>query len=90
MLEVPFKVIKDGGYFTRGEIISNETLHYIEAKERWEIQLLKKLEPYCDTKKQKSLIENTYGYSWKKKDGQRMTAVKTSLQGSLIGVLNGD
>ena len=51
LLEVPFKVIKDGGYFTRGEIISNETLHYIEAKERWEIQLLKKLEPYCDTKK---------------------------------------
>ena len=51
LLEVPFKVIMDGGHFTRGEIINNEALHYIEMKERWEIKLLKELESYLDLNK---------------------------------------
>ena len=48
LLEVPFKLKMVDGYFERGEVISNENIHYIEAKEKWEIELCKKLESYLE------------------------------------------
>lgn len=48
LIDVPFKVTMIDGYFERGEVISHEALHYIEAKEKWEIGLLKKLEAYLE------------------------------------------
>ena len=50
LLEIPFKVRFDDGYFTKGEIINNESLHYIEASDRWEIQLVKDMKSYEKTK----------------------------------------
>ena len=76
LLEVPFKVIMDGGYFTRGEIISNEIVHYIETKERWEIVLLKKLEPYLEHTKAET-FDRDYLWifleeqGWKKNDSSQ-------------------
>ena len=62
LLEVPFKITMDNGYFERGEIIDNESLHYIEMKEKWEIQLLKKLEPYMEQYNQGSFDRD---YLWR-------------------------
>ena len=45
-----------------GEIIDNESLHYIEMKEKWEIQLLKKLEPYMEQYNQGSFDRD---YLWR-------------------------
>ena len=50
LLEIPFKLRFDDGYFTKGEIINNESLHYIEASDRWEIQLVKDMKSYEKTK----------------------------------------
>jgi RecA-family ATPase len=51
LLEVPFKIKMVNGYFERGEIISNENIHYIEAKERWELKLVKDLDTYLEHNK---------------------------------------
>ena len=51
LLEIPFKVTMVDGYFQRGEVITNENIHYIEAKEKWEIELCKKLEAYLEHNK---------------------------------------
>ena len=51
LLEVPFKVKMVDGYFERGEVIEKESIHYIEMKEKWEIELIKDLEPYLEHNK---------------------------------------
>lgn len=48
LYEVPFKITMIDGYFERGEVITNENIHYIEVKEKWEIELCKKLESYLE------------------------------------------
>ena len=46
LIEIPFKLRYDNGYFIKGGIIQNETLHYIEATDKWEIKLLKEMKDY--------------------------------------------
>ena len=38
----------DEGYFTKGDIIPNEVLHYKGVSERWEIKLLEDLKSYVE------------------------------------------
>ena len=51
LVEVPFKLRFDEGWFEKGEIIPNEILHYVEAKERWEIKLMADMKSYESIRK---------------------------------------
>ena len=48
LIEVPFKLRfnPDDGTFEKGEIINKESIHYIEAKDRWEIKLVNDMRDY--------------------------------------------
>jgi len=48
LIEVPFKLRfnPDDGTFEKGEIINKESIHYIEAKDRWEIKLVNDMKNY--------------------------------------------
>jgi hypothetical protein len=48
LIEVPFKLRfnPDDGTFKKGEIINKESIHYIEAKDRWEIKLVNDMKNY--------------------------------------------
>ncbi len=48
LIEVPFKLRfnPDDGTFEKGEIINKESIHYIEAKDRWEIKLVNNMKNY--------------------------------------------
>ena len=34
------------GWFEKGDVISNETLHYIDEQERWEMQMVREMKSY--------------------------------------------
>jgi hypothetical protein len=46
LVEVPFKLKFIDGIFEKGEVINNEALHYLEANEKWEIQLVREMKAY--------------------------------------------
>ena len=48
LLEIPFKLYWDTSTYTfiKGEIISREKLHFLEASERWEIKLVQDMKSY--------------------------------------------
>ncbi len=48
LLEIPFKLYWDTSTYTfiKGEIISREKLHFLEASERWEIKLVWEIKSY--------------------------------------------
>jgi 5S rRNA maturation endonuclease (ribonuclease M5) len=48
LVEIPFKLKFIDGVFVKGEVINNEALHYMEAKDRWEIQLVREMKTYED------------------------------------------
>ena len=53
LIEIPFKLRfnPDDGTFEKGEIINNESVHYIESKDRWEIKLVKDMKAYESIRK---------------------------------------
>lgn len=46
LVEVPFKLKFIDGMFEKGEVINNEALHYMELKEKWEVQLVREMKTY--------------------------------------------
>jgi len=46
LVEIPFKLKFIDGVFEKGEVINNEALHYLEANEKWEIQLVREMKAY--------------------------------------------
>ena len=48
LIEMPFKMKHDPetGKLIKGEIISNESLHYVNVKESWEIKLVREMKSY--------------------------------------------
>ena len=46
LIEIPFKLRFDNGVFNKGGVIKNETLHYIEATDKWEVKLVKDMADY--------------------------------------------
>jgi hypothetical protein len=46
LVEIPFKLKFIDGIFEKGEVINNEALHYLEANEKWEIQLVREMKAY--------------------------------------------
>jgi len=53
LIEIPFKLRynPDDGTFEKGEIINKESIHYIEAKDRWEIKLIRDMKNYESIRK---------------------------------------
>ena len=53
LIEIPFKLRfnPDDGTFEKGEIINNESVHYIESKDRWEIKLVRDMKDYESIRK---------------------------------------
>ena len=51
LIEIPFKLYWDTSTYTfiKGEIISREKLHFLEASERWEIELVRDMKSYEGT-----------------------------------------
>lgn len=56
LLYIPFKLYweTDKHIFTKGGIIENERLHFIEPKERWELKILHELSGYYEHRKMDS------------------------------------
>ena len=46
LVEIPFVLKFKDGWFEKGDVISNETLHYLDEKERWEIAMVKDMKDY--------------------------------------------
>jgi|TARA_R100000808_G_C2153167_1_gene163134 RecA-family ATPase/5S rRNA maturation endonuclease (ribonuclease M5) len=48
-----FKIKFDEGYFTKGQVISKEILHYQEPSDRWEMKLINEMNDYTGFTNQK-------------------------------------
>lgn len=62
LVEIPFILKFNSGWFEKGEVISKEILHYVDEKERWEVGMVKEMKSYESAR---GLTEWTRDDLWK-------------------------